>query len=115
MAHVGVVLGQQVSGEVAGQVAPYGVDVIGLVLSVVVLDEQAWTAEGVAGAAIANQAWTDMTGVFGPGDSGRCAGRQPETALFALGDPRASTYGYLCLLGPLITLTSTVGRTNCHT
>ena len=41
MAHARVVLGQQVPGEVAAQVAPHGVDVIGLVLGVVVLDEQA--------------------------------------------------------------------------
>ena len=40
-------LGQQVSGEVAAQVAPHGVDVIGPVLGVVVLDEQARTAERV--------------------------------------------------------------------
>src|SRR5215218_3401807 len=47
VAHARVVLGQQVPGEVAAQVAPHGVDVIGPVLGVVVLDEQAWTAERV--------------------------------------------------------------------
>jgi hypothetical protein len=54
VAHARVVLGQQVSGEVAAQVAPHGVDVIGLVLGVVVLDEQARTAERVivAGASL---------------------------------------------------------------
>jgi hypothetical protein len=53
VAQAPVVLGQPVPGEVAAQVAPYRVDVIGPVLDVVVLDEQAWTAERVivAGAA----------------------------------------------------------------
>ena len=40
MAHARVVLGQQVPAEVAAQVAPHGVDVIGPVLGVVVLDER---------------------------------------------------------------------------
>jgi len=54
VAHARVVLGQQVPGEVAAQVAPHGVDVIGPVLGVVVLDEQARTAERVivAGASL---------------------------------------------------------------
>src|SRR5215218_7962746 len=47
VANARVVLGQQVPGEVAAQVAPHGVDVIGPVLGVVVLDEQAGTAERV--------------------------------------------------------------------
>ena len=45
MAHARVMLGQQVPAEVAAQIAPHGVDVIGPVLGVVVLDEQAWTAD----------------------------------------------------------------------
>ena len=58
MAHACVVLGQQVPGEVAAQVAPHGVDVIGLVLGVVVFDEQARTAERV----IVAGAWLDRPG-----------------------------------------------------
>jgi hypothetical protein len=58
VAHARVVLGQQVPGEVAAQVAPHGVDVIGPVLGVVVLDEQARTAERV----IVAGAWLDRPG-----------------------------------------------------
>jgi hypothetical protein len=57
-AHARVVLGQQVPGEVAAQVSPHGVDVIGLVLGVVVLDEQARTADRVMVA----RAWLDRPG-----------------------------------------------------
>jgi hypothetical protein len=54
VAHARVVLGEQVAGEVSAQVAPHGVNVIGPVLGVVVLDEQARTAERVivAGASL---------------------------------------------------------------
>ena len=58
VAHARLVLGQQVPGEVAAQVAPHGVDVIRAVLGVVVLDEQARTAERV----IVAGAWLDRPG-----------------------------------------------------
>ena len=79
-------LGQQVPSEVAAQVAPYGVDVIGLVLGVVVLDEQARTAERVivAGASLYRPGPSEAhllesgVGDVGPGLIGHRGGRLIE-------------------------------------
>jgi hypothetical protein len=83
--HARVVLGQQVPGEVAAQVAPHGVDVIGLVLGVVVLDEQARTAEGV----IVAGAWLDRPG--------------PSEAHLVAADSLTDNVSQTCFVGRSIT------------